>query len=147
LTSRVNDLVTAYNVTGEGSTTVQSLGDPYALSPPPTAFTRAGSTLFRHPSLPAEDERVSFFELSDRGGVVMRKLGHKRGAEQTGFGARNAKALRDGFEWLPDVKKLAAEVEEEEEIGWLAQRRSKIVDLRARYEGKCDFRVRGVAVR
>lgn len=58
-------------------------------------------------------------------------------------GASTTAILEAGFQWLPEMKKLVVEADrtlrgEGEAVPWLAQRQSKLVDLRVKYEGPSD---------
>lgn len=148
LTSRHTNLTTAYTVSTTDSYAPSSLHDPYVVNPPAptsflTPFVRAGITLFRHPELPSERDEISLFELSDRGGLSMRKLGRKvedeaeelermRGAPRSG---------REGYEWLPAVRAVADAEHKGGECGETAEiekREVTLLDLRKQYEGKFE---------
>lgn len=108
---------------------------------PDEPFSRAGTTFFRHGSIPAERDEVSLYELSSRGGLVMRKLGRPTEDPQDTIERLTGapRAGRAGFEWQPDVARLAEAKEHDAEAGEIPvreAREAKQVDLRQQYEGE-----------
>lgn len=145
LTSRLTNLTTAYTLNVSNPSVPASIHDPYVLAPPVSTspshrpFARAGTTFFRHPSIPAERDELSLFELSDLGGLVMRKLG--RITEDPADVAERMKgalrAGREGFQWQPDITHLAKTTEKEahsDPVNHREAREVKLVDMRKRYE-------------